>query len=149
MLDYEDIISKVNYELRQILPYPIVEQASTQKQPPYPYGTYTVTSPYLNPKTYRSGDTLIEEVEIVVSYTWLSVDSFECLNFAQRSSTLLKSIAIKQRLTDGGITVVRIDGFGSRDNFMSIEVERRVGFDVRLRVRHSDSRPHDVIETVN
>lgn len=149
MIDYKAIVSAVNHELRKELPYIGIERMSTEKQPVYPFFTYTVTSPYLNVKTYRSGgETQTEDVEIVISYTWISEDSFEALSLAQQSASLLKATGTRQRLYEKGLAVVRIDGFGSRDNFISIEVERQVGFDLRLRIRHSDVKEMEAIETV-
>jgi hypothetical protein len=150
MIDYEGIIDFLNYTIRQALPkpYPIVEQANTDEQPPYPFGTYTITSPYLNVKRYRVGDEVIEDVEIVVSYTWISQSSFESVQLAQMAATLLNSTKAKQKLRDAGIVVVSTMGLGSRDNFISIEVERRNGFDVKLRVRHSDVSQYEDVETI-
>lgn len=149
MIDYKAIVSAVNHELRKELPYIGIERMSTEKQPAYPFFTYTVTSPYLNVKTYRSGgETQIEDVEIVISYTWISEDSFEALSLAQQSASLLKATGTRQRLYEKGLAVVRIDGFGSRDNFISIEVERQVGFDLRLRIRHLDVKEMEAIEEV-
>lgn len=126
----------------------MVEQASTEKQPKYPFATYTIINPYLNAKTFKSGGDQTEEVEIVISYTWLSEDSFEALSLAQKMATMLKGTSTRQALRDKGIVVVRIDGFGSRDNFITIEVERRVGFDLRLRVRHTEIDNYESVETV-
>lgn len=148
MIDYEAIIDFLNYTIRQEVPYPIVEQASPEDQPDYPFGTYTITSPYLNVKRFRSSGVMVEEVEMVVSYTWLSQNSFESLRLSQKAATLLNETKTHQTLRDAGIVVVKTEGLGSRDNWLSIEVERRNGFDVRLRVRHSDVKNYDEIETV-
>lgn len=153
MIDYREVLSNVNYQIRQNLlsdngDIPIVPQSTTQKKPKYPHGTYTITSPYLNAKVFQSSESQVEDVEIVISYTFLSEDMFEVMELAQRTASMLTSTDARQKLQDKGIAIVRIDGFGSRDNFISIEVERAVGFDVRVRVRHSVLKPNDTIQTV-
>lgn len=148
LINYETVISSVNKQVRQVLPHPIVGQSSTQERPDYPFATYTVTSPYLNAKTFKHDGHLVEDVEIVVSYTWLSKNSFEALSLAQRMATMVKATKTRQALQDAGIAVVRVDGFGNRDNFLTVEYERQVGFDLRLRVRHSDSNDYEDIVTV-
>lgn len=148
LINYEMVISAVNRQVRQVLPYPMVEQSDIQLRPDYPFATYTVTSPYLNAKTFKSGGHQVEDVEIVVSYTWLSKNSFEALSLAQRMATMVKATNTRQKLQDAGIAVVRVDGFGNRDNFLTVEYERQVGFDLRLRVRHSDLNEYESIGTV-
>lgn len=148
LINYETVISTVNRQVRQVLPHPIVEQSDIQLRPDYPFATYTVTSPYLNAKTFKRDGHQVEDVEIVVSYTWLSKNSFEALSLAQRMATMVKATKTRQALQDAGIAVVRVDGFGNRDNFLTVEYERQVGFDLRLRVRHSDLNEYESIGTV-
>lgn len=149
MIDYKSILTRIHRLVRaELSEMPIVEQATTEEYPPYPFATYTITSPYLNARTFLSSGVLTEEVEIVISYTWLSTDSFEATQLAQRMVTLLKMTKTRQLLNDAGIVIVRMDGFGSRDNFISIETERRTGFDLRIRVSHSVENDYDNIQTV-
>lgn len=149
MIDYTSIIGALNRVIKAETNRPVVPQGSTQKQPPYPFCTYTVTSPYLPQTSIDDGETLTEDVEMVVSLTWCSEDAMEAASLAQQTATLLKLTATRQILADAGLVVVRTEGFGNRDTFISIETERRMGFDVRLRTRHSDSNPIEYIETIN
>lgn len=146
MIDYAATLKAVNAEIRQ--GRKIMEQLSTEKQPAYPFVEYTVTSPYLNPKTYKMGDGIREEVEMVISYTWFSKSTFEAMSLAQTSATLIKAQGTRQRLYDLGIVIVDVMGFGNRDTFLTIETERRVGFDVRIRITHTDNVTMDELENV-
>jgi hypothetical protein len=127
----------------------IVPQVSNDPRPPYPFGTYTITSPYLNVKRFEQGEDIIEDAEIVVSLTWHSLDQLESIQLAQKFATLFNHSAIKQRLNSYGvwISIVRVEGFGSRDNFLSIKSEFRTGFDLRLRIRHKEEYPIEYIES--
>lgn len=51
-------------------------------------------------------------------------------------------------LSDNNITVVDVLAATNRDVFLTVNYERRVGFDVRLRVRGQESFEMEVIETV-
>lgn len=139
MIDYATILKTVNAEVRQ--GRRVIEQLSTDKQPEYPFLSYTVINPYLNPKTYTDGDSITEEVEIVISYTWMSEDSMEVMSLAQTSATHIKARGTRQRLYDKGIVIVDTMGFGNRDTFITIETERRVGFDVKIRITHENTVP--------
>lgn len=149
MIDYEGILKKIHGLVRPTLGnYPMVEQATTEEYPAYPFATYTITSPYLNARTFLSDGAMKEEVEMVISYTWLSKDSFETNRLAQKMASFLKLTKTRQELNQSGIVIVRTDGFGSRDNFISIETERRTGFDLRIRVTHSMENDYDSVQTV-
>ncbi|MGE7880148.1 phage neck terminator protein [Peribacillus muralis] len=148
MIDYESILKAVNAEIRKETNCIPKEQEAASKQPKYPFFTYSIISPYLNAKVFREGNVQIEEVEIVISFTFYSLKSFEVMSLAQRSATMLKSTATRQILYDKGVTVVRIDDLNKRDNFISIQTERRAGFDLRIRIRHSETKSFDHIETI-
>lgn len=149
MIDYKNILTRIHRLVRaELSEKPIVEQATTEEYPAYPFATYTITSPYLNARRFLSGGVLTEEIEMVISYTWLSTDSFETTQLAQRMVTLLNKTKSRQILNDSGIVIVRMEGFGSRDNFISIETERRTGFDLRIRVSHAVENDYDNIQTV-
>lgn len=149
MIDYANILTRIHRLVRaELSELPFVEQATTEEYPEYPFATYTIINPYLNARTFLSNGVMTEEVEIVISYTWLSTDSFETNQLAQRMVTLLKKTKTRQILNDSGIVIVRMEGFGSRDNFISIETERRTGFDLRIRVSHATENDYDNIQTV-
>lgn len=151
MINYEAIVAAVNKEIRAETGLIGKEQENAQQQLAYPFFTYSVISPFLNAKTFKSsGDTQIQDVEIVISYQFYSEDnSFQVMSFAQRCASMLESIAKRQILKDKGIAVVSITDLNKRDNFISIEVERRAGFDLRIRTRHSDAMPFEYFDTIS
>lgn len=149
MIDYRAVLMTIHGLVKpELNNIQFVEQADPAEQPGYPFATYTITSPYLNAKIYRSSDFQAEDVEVVISYTFLSTDSFETINLAQRMASLIQSTYARQKLYDVGIAIVKIEGFGSRDNFISIQTERQTGFDLRVRIRHSETNAYDSMTTI-
>lgn len=53
----------------------------------------------------------------------------------------------RDELRDAGVIVVGITNAQIRDTFLTIDYERRVGFDVRIRVTSLDEMTIDYIET--
>ncbi|WP_437178077.1 phage neck terminator protein [Heyndrickxia coagulans] len=49
-------------------------------------------------------------------------------------------------MADNGIALVDITGISSRDNFISIDYERTIGFDVRLLAK--DTFTDDSVDTI-
>lgn len=149
MIDYGAILINIHMLVRPLLNnIPIVEQASPEEQPGYPFATYTIINPYLNAKIFRSSENQEEDVEIVISYNFISEDSFEAMSLAQQMVSFVQSTKARQKLQDVGIAIVRVDGFGSRDNFISIQTERQTGFDLRIRIRHEQLNNYDIVETI-
>ncbi|WP_051622615.1 hypothetical protein [Exiguobacterium sp. AB2] len=149
MIDYTAALTALTGHLKQGTGKVIVLENQSATQPAYPFCTYSVPSPYLPQRTDYIGDAMDEVVEFVVSLTWHSKSNIEAMTLAQQSVQLLKAIGGRQTLGDAGLTVVRIDGFTNRDTFLTIDTERRYGFDVRLRTHVSSTRPLDAIETVD
>ncbi|MBH0171024.1 phage neck terminator protein [Fictibacillus sp. 18YEL24] len=149
MIDYESITATLNKLIKAETTYPVILHGANSKQPQYPFCTYTIISPFVQQSFIDQGDTFTQDVEIVISYTWVSDDPFKVLSLAQKTASFLQHSSTRQKLSDAKIAVVRIDGFGNRDTFLSIETERRTGFDLRIRIRTEDFRNLEVIETVN
>lgn len=148
-VDYKNVISLVNKEMRGVTNnIPIVQLGTINKQPAYPFATYSVLNPYLNVKNYTSQDTLRQSIEFTVSYTFYSKDPFEVIELLQRNMSNLTQRGTKQQLFFNGITLVDFNGIGARDNFISIENERRAGFDVRIRVEITSFKAQELIDEV-
>lgn len=148
MIDYTAALTALTRHLKQGTGKPIILENQSATQPAHPFCTYSVSSPYLPRRTDYIGDAMDEVVEFVVSLTWHSKSNIEALTLAQQSVELLKTLGGRQALGDAGLTVVSIDGFTNRDTFITIDTERRYGFDVRLRTRVSSTRPLEDIGTV-
>ncbi|MCM3598708.1 hypothetical protein M4D55_23395 [Metabacillus idriensis] len=149
MINYEHIIVTINGLIREETNRPVVVQGSTDDQPNYPFASYTITSPNIVVSRARRADSMTEDVETVISLTWHSESNVEAMSLSQRTEALFKRSDVIQRLSDLGIAIVRTLGNGTRDTFISIETERRYGFDLRVRTRHIDSNIIEDIETVS
>ncbi|MDK2600254.1 hypothetical protein QO179_20165 [Bacillus stercoris] len=75
---------------------------------------------------------LTEDIELVFSFTWVSNSHIEAISLAQQTAAYFKTAEARQKLHDNGLAWVRNDGFGNRDTFITIDTERRHGFDTRL-----------------
>lgn len=148
MIDYAMIISKVNRQIRESTNEIIIrEQQSIKEQPDYPFATYSIMNPYLNVKTYREDEgKMTQSVEITVSYTFYSQDALSLMGIVQNALTNFEHRATRQVLWDNGIAVIDVTGIQNRDTFLTIDVERRLGFDIRLRVNNiSEKELRDII----
>ncbi|MCY7919557.1 LIC_12616 family protein [Bacillus vallismortis] len=136
LLDYEKIVRIVIGMIKEKTGHIVIEADGIGKQPAYPFCTYTVTSPYLSQhRGVYEGGAITEDVDLVFSLTWCSNSHLEVVSLAQQTATYFKSVKAKQVLHDNGLAFIRTDGFGNRDTFITIETERRHGFDMRLRTR--------------
>lgn len=151
-LNYEQIISNLNKVIREANGnIKLMEQTAVTEQQKYPFGTYTITSPYLNARTYRymdQDDTINQIVEMVVSYTFYSTNMFEVTALLQATLSNFRQVATKQSINENGIVIVDFSNIGNRNNFISIQNEQRAGFDVRIRVRNIDTKPIEYITDV-
>ncbi|MGG3677490.1 hypothetical protein ABEU95_12435 [Heyndrickxia faecalis] len=122
--------------------YQLIEANSPGEQPEYPFCTFTITSPSIQIERYYEGALF----EMVVSLTWHGTSSVGVLNLAKKSESYLRSDAGRKTLADNGIALVDITGISSRDNFISIDYERTIGFDVRLLAK--DTFTDDSVDTI-
>lgn len=148
MIDYPLIVSSVNKIIKEETKQPVVPQNTTNKMPEYPFCTYTITSPYLAVSSAYEGETLTENVELVISLTWYAKNTLTAASYTQQTAAALKHPKHRQDLLTKGISVVKCLNFGNRDTFLSIDTEYRNGFDLRLRVLNSDTKEMESINTV-
>ncbi|MEH2977201.1 LIC_12616 family protein [Bacillus amyloliquefaciens] len=135
-MDYNSIIRTVLRMIKEKTGHVVIEANGTGKQPEYPFCTYTVTSPYLpQHRGVEEQGVLTEDIELVFSFTWISNSHIEVISLAQETASYFKTADARQTLHDNGMAWVRNDGFGNRDTFITIDTERRHGFDMRLRTR--------------
>ncbi|MEK4883477.1 hypothetical protein NST81_01930 [Bacillus sp. FSL W8-0223] len=140
--DYTTVTSALIKAIKDGTGYPLIAANSAGDPPPYPYCSFTITSPKIDIERDYEGAIF----ELVVSLTWHGTSSVGVLNLAKKTESYLKSSQGRKALSDKGIVIVSTSGFTSRDNFISIDYERMAGFDVQLRVR--DTVTEDV-ETID
>lgn len=148
-IDYKLIVSSLNKQIRLDMNNLVIrEQQSVREQLPYPFATYSMVNPYTNVVNYRQDkENLTQSVEMILSYTFYSTDSFEAFGMAQQALTNLELYSTRQQLWDNQIAIVGVTGVSNRDTFISIEMERRCGFDIRLRInKNSEKVIRDIIE---
>ncbi len=122
------------------------------EQPPYPFIGLKFTTTGLSVGQAAEGmegydATIEQDLELVLSATSYSDDLDESFNNAQKALAWFKGAGWLS-LSDVGITIVRTEPMTNRDTFLSIEYERRHGFDVRLRVKGKAEYEVDIIEQV-
>lgn len=119
--------------------------ANTSGQaPPFPYCTYTITSPKIAIQhEYENA-----EFEIVVSLTWHDATQVGVLNLAKKMESYFTSTAGRQTLANEGIVLADVLNFSERDNFLSIDYERLAGVDLRLRVRDAYTDEVGAIDSI-
>jgi hypothetical protein len=135
MIDYSTINAALISAIKSKLNYPVIVANGAGTQPPYPFCTFTVITPYLPIGAGElSPDSLTEHVEIVISFTWHTTGHAQALNLAMQTSTLFKLTSTRQKLSDQGIVIVSATDSSSRDTFLTVDTERDAGFDLRIRV---------------
>lgn len=111
--------------------YTMVEDDSEGDLPPYPFATYTFTSPYIPIGNQLEFN---EEFEAVISVTFHDRSKLNVLNLSRKLATYFKTSEVRENLRSKGIIVVTIEDISARDNFISIAYERMAGFDLRIRL---------------
>ncbi|WP_426353667.1 phage neck terminator protein [Exiguobacterium sp. R-39] len=147
-MDYRNIKRVIIGHIRDNTGRPVILQASNDEQPAYPFCAYTLTSPYLPKSSAEYNGELIEDVEVVFSFTWHSNDATEVQTLSHDTAMLFKLAQHRQTLSDQGIVFVKIEGLQSRDTFLSVDNERRYGIDIRFRVRNIETFGGELIDTV-
>lgn len=157
MLRIDEIRSTIirNLKLTTGITTIVAEQSS--EQPPYPFVTVKFTT--LGKKVGRvaqymkdDGQYTEQDIEMILSVTSFSADTEDEID--QATDNAYKALQFFEVngievLQDNNIAVVETTELTNRDTFISIEYERRAGFDVRIRTRAQLVKEIDTIEAVN
>lgn len=147
-MDYRHIKQIIIGHIKEKTGHLVILQASNDEQPAYPFCSYTLTSPYLPVSSAEYDGVLVEDIEMVFSFTWHSDDATEVQTLSHDTAMLFKLSQHRQALNDQGIVFVRVEGIQGRDTFLSVDNERRYGLDARFRVRHVEGSIGQIIEAV-
>lgn len=115
-------------------PVTLIRANQTGPIPPYPYGAYTVTTTQQEqPGTYsEEGDgSFAKPVKQIWSMVVVSDDHDEAQTVALLMTDYLGQ-AGGTYLTDHGIVASKVGNVTNRDNMITIEYEKRQGFDFTL-----------------
>ncbi|NMH83271.1 phage neck terminator protein [Heyndrickxia coagulans] len=140
--DYTVVTRALIKAIKDCTGYPLIQANSPGDQPDYPFCTFTITSPSIQIERYYEGALF----EMVVSLTWHGTSQIGVLNLAKKSESYLRSDSGRKTLADNGIALVDITDISERDNFISIDYERTVGFDVQLLAK--DTFTDDTVDTI-
>ncbi len=146
--------------LKEHLGIPIIRSSQLHKPPPYPYVTYTITSPRLPnrgsygiiPGSDDPNDELsrlyFKQIKFVVSFTVAALDQDAAYHYSALAYEWFELDGVAF-LRDHNIGVVRLEPMTARDNALTIETEYRHGFDVRLSTIDFAQRDHeDFIQSI-
>lgn len=125
----------------------------SDKQPPYPFIGIKFTTPFIvigqaASYTDERNEVIEQDGEMVISITSYDKTIDGSFNNAFKALEWFKTSG-KLELQDAGIVVVKTENMTNRDTFITIDYERRNGFDVRLRIRAKSSKSIETLENMN
>lgn len=131
MDNQQQIIIDITTALQEILKCPVIKANQASPTPNYPYVSFTITTLMVaNGGTWGEYEDGSERKPFkqVWSFTVQSDSDMQAFNLAM----LLYEYLDRRNyaLEDKGIIVERVSGVSNRDSFISIQYERRYGFDV-------------------
>ncbi len=132
MIAFDVMRETVASGLREHLGVPVIRANQTADAPAHPYVTYNVTTPATkNDGTWQQHDDGIDRklVRSVWSFTILAKDFDESIMLATKARAWFEHTG-RVWLDDHGITVQSTTDINNRDNILSVEYERKNGFDV-------------------
>lgn len=152
MLELNSIRTPLVKGLKEATGNTIIMADQAGKPPKYPYFTlkFLIAGETIGQSVEKAiGDqmTFSQTTELVVSVTAISDKLDQSFEDAYKALGWFKGAGM-YHLQDHGIAVVKTYKLDSRDNFMSLEYERRHGFDVRLRVNTQTTANVGFIEHV-
>lgn len=137
---------------------PVVLSTSVEKQEDYPYISYTITNPRIEPVKHSMYEEFAEDVikrryetviEQVYSFTVIGDEEDQVQDLMHKAINYFRIYGVND-LSVHQIAIVEISRIQNRDNFLTTEYEKRIGFDVRFRmVEVSDYESANYIEVVN
>lgn len=132
MIDYNSLRKSVVAGLSQYLDCPVIRSNQNAEPPPYPYVSYTITTPMsANNGTYSEYEdgTKRKPVTQTWSISVLAADDSESVNLACKAREWFDYVG-KTYLNDNNVIVQSVGGVTNRDNFLTVEYEYKKGFDV-------------------
>ncbi len=140
MKTLREIETAVADGLQAYLKCPVIRSNQTAPVPPYPYVSYTITSPILTDGSTWATDTQTGRQFIDLPQVWSitvqSSNDTQALELAMRAFQWFDTEAGHPYLKEKEIAVQSVGSIGNRDNLLSIEYEYRKGFDVTFLLRH-------------
>lgn len=150
MINYDDIWIPLQTGLEKYVGKPVIQAETGGKQPPYPFISIKDTSAFNigQPAITNNVETqtIKQDIEMVLSLTVHAKTIEESKDLSMKAQGyFLGKGAIE--LADSDIAIADVLPATNRDVFLTIDYERRYGFDVRLRIQGQETYGIDVIET--
>jgi len=143
LIAFDKMRETVASGLREHLGVTVIRANQTADAPAHPYVTYNVTTPATkNDGTWQQHDDGIDRklVRSVWSITILAKDFDESIMLATKARAWFEHTG-RVWLDDHGITVQSTTDINNRDNILSVEYERKNGFDVFFYVFDETEKP--------
>mgnify|MGYP001198293416 CR=1 FL=1 len=137
MLAISDIESKIVTALENYIDCPVILSNQTAPSPPYPYISYTITTPVHHVDgTYCMKDGVYYQSMLQTwSFTSHSDDSRACQRLGMRIYDFFTRSG-RGILNKIGTAVSSKTDLMNRDNYLTIQYEYRCGMDVTFRLMH-------------
>lgn len=157
MLKIDEIRSVIIRNLKKTTGVTTIVAEQSSEQSPYPFITVkptTIGKKVGRVTQYMKEDSQYTEmdIEMVLSITSFGADTEDDIDQAiDNAYKALRFFEVDgvEVLQGNNIVVVETTELTNRDTFISIEYERRAGFDVRIRTRVQLVKEIDTIGTVN
>lgn len=152
MIKYDDIWIPLQNGLSTYTGIQVIQAESVGKQPPYPFFSIKKTTiaqgvgQAVN-RIIGTTATIEQDVESVFSITCNAATIEDAEDYTQKARAYFLGRGHIE-LSDKNITVVDVLNATNRDVFLTVDYERRCGFDLRLRVRGQESYETEIIEKV-
>lgn len=145
MLDMKAMRATIVTGMKEYLGIPVIRGNQTAHAPPHPYGTCNVTTiASANNGTRQQHEDGIDRLMVrsIWSFTFLSDDYDESIMLASKAREWFEHSG-RVWLSDRGITVQSTTDITNRDNILTVEYERKNGFDVVFYVYDEVKNPSE------
>lgn len=157
-MNHEIVRNAIISGLHDYMDMLVIQSSSIGDMPDYPFITYTVTSPYLRlgydeEYTEQVNSNIqnrhVLHYERVFSFTAVAKDEDVAMDTCMKAIRYFRNDGVLA-LKDEGIAIVELTNVTARDNFITIDYDRRYGFDVRIRLADEEIREtEEIIQNVN
>lgn len=150
MIKYDYIRETVVSGLQKHIGIPVIRGNQTAPAPAYPYSTYNVTTiAAANGGTWQQHDDGIDRklVRSIWSLSFLSDEWDESVGYAIKAREWFEHTG-RSWLSQHGITVQSTTDITNRDNILTVEYERKNGFDVIFYVYDEVESLTDTVGTI-
>lgn len=132
MIPYDSMKEIVATGLKEYLGIPVIRGNQIEQAPALPYGTYNVTTiAGANNGTWQehTDGKDRKQVRSIWSLSFMAKDWAESVNYAIKAREWFEHSG-RVALSEHGITVQSTTEITNRDNILTVEYERKNGFDV-------------------